>query len=198
MTVSIHESLDIDKAELDRCSQTLARAFEDYALMRHFIDSDDQERRIGAYQDLFLRRVGMTAGHVWSADGGRAVAVWTAPDMTDPAAVFSPLADEFARLSGSRVEVMEASEAIMAQSRPAEPCWFLGTVGVHPDHQGRGLARAVIEPGLERAAREGLPAFLETSSENNVSIYQRLGFEVTASYDLPFDGPRTYAMMRGV
>jgi len=135
---------------------------------------------------------------VWSAAGGVAVAVWTAPDMPDPAAVFGPLAEAFVRLSGSRAKVMEASEAVMAKYRPTEPCWFLGTVGVDPDYQGGGLARAVIEPGLERAAEQGFPAFLETSNENNVAVYRRLGFDVTAEYDLPFDGPRTYAMMRGV
>ena len=195
MKWKITETHDIDELELDRCSQTLGLAFENYALMHHFIDPENRARRISEYQDTFLRKVGMRAGHVWSADGGVAVAVWTAPDLADPATVFGPLAEKFTHLAGSRASIMQASEAVMARFRPQEPCWFLGTVGVHPDHRGRGLGRAVIEAGLARAAKEGFPAFLETSDETNVAIYERLGFAVTSVYDLPFGGPRTYSML---
>ncbi|GHD26430.1 GNAT family N-acetyltransferase [Nocardiopsis kunsanensis] len=197
MSPHVNKSPDITEAELTMCADTLKQAFRNYSLMLHFLDEDNRPTRIHEYQEAFLRKVGMTGGHVWSADGGVAVSVWTAPDMQDPAAVFGPLAGEFERLAGARAEVMEASEAVMAKSRPQTPCWFLGTVGVHPGHQGTGLARAVIEPGLERAEAEGYPVFLETSDEKNVEIYQRLGFKVTAAYKLPFDGPKTYAMMRG-
>ncbi len=92
---------------------------------------------------------------------------------------------------------MRASEEVMAKERPQFPCWFLGAVAVDPAAQGKGLGRAVIEPGLERAEKEGYPVFLETSDETNVKIYERLGFEVKAAYPLPFDGPMTYAMIKG-
>ena len=74
MKWKITETHDIDELELDRCSQTLGLAFENYALMHHFIDPENRARRISEYQDTFLRKVGMRAGHVWSADGGVAVA----------------------------------------------------------------------------------------------------------------------------
>ncbi|WP_462418845.1 GNAT family N-acetyltransferase [Kytococcus sp. Marseille-QA3725] len=196
MSVQVHRSPSIPEPELVRCVDTLTRAFEDYPLMAHFIDPENRTQRLRRFQEIFLRDVGMTAGHVWSADGGRAVSIWTSPAMADPAAVFGPLQGELMELAGSRAEVMAAAEEEMGRHRPTEPCWFLGSVGVDPEHQGRGLARAVLEPGLERASREGLPAFLETSSSANVDLYRRFGFEVTATYELPGGGPETYAMLR--
>jgi len=42
---------------------------------------------------------------------------------------------------------------------------------------------------------EGLPAYLESSKESNVPFYERHGFAVTETFDLP-DGPRLWLMWR--
>ncbi|OTA19945.1 Puromycin N-acetyltransferase [Xenorhabdus beddingii] len=190
------ESKKISETQLMRCVQTLTRAFDGYPLMHHFLAEEDHRQRVQRYQETFLRKVGMTVGHVWATDDGTAVSIWTAPDIENSEAVFAPLSIEFEKIAGTRANVMQASEVVMAKERPKFPCWFLGAVAVDPDFQGKGLSRAVIEPGIERAEREGLPVFLETSDDKNVKFYERLGFEVTAAYPLPFDGPVTYAMIR--
>ncbi|OKO99363.1 GNAT family N-acetyltransferase [Xenorhabdus eapokensis] len=196
MNMIVRESKEISETQLVRCVQTLTRAFDGYSLMRHFLAEDDHQQRIRRYQETFLRKVGMTVGHVWATDDGAAVSIWTSPDIEDAEATFAPLSIEFGKIAGTREKVMRASESIMAKERPNFPCWFLGAVAVDPDYQGKGLGRAVIEPGLERAEREGFPVFLETSDDKNVRIYERLGFEVTAAYQLPLGGPMTYAMIK--
>lgn len=42
----------------------------------------------------------------------------------------------------------------------------------------KGLGSALMRPTLERCDREGLPAYLEASSERNAALYERLGFEL--------------------
>ncbi|MCC8379861.1 GNAT family N-acetyltransferase [Xenorhabdus sp. PB30.3] len=194
--MSVCESKEISEIQLTRCIQTLTGAFDGYSLMRHFLAEDSHQQRVQRYLETFLRKVGMAVGHVWATDDGTAVSIWTAPGIEDAASVFVPLSVEFEKIAGERANIMQASEAIMAKERPDFPCWFLGVVAVDPDFQGKGLSRAVIDPGLERAEREGFPVFLETSDEKNVRIYERLGFEVTAEYPLPFNGPMMYAMLR--
>ncbi|WP_205650232.1 GNAT family N-acetyltransferase [Actinoplanes solisilvae] len=61
---------------------------------------------------------------------------------------------------------------------PAEPFWYLGVLGTHPDHTGRRWAQAVMHAGLDRAAADGLPAVLETSNPANVEFYRRAGWRV--------------------
>jgi len=100
-----------------------------------------------------------------------------------------------AELAGDRLAAQQESERLIAPHQPTEPVWFLATVAVESERQGRGLGTAVIRPGLAEADRAGLPAFLETADERNVRLYRRLGFEVTAEIDLP-DGPRTWCMRR--
>jgi GNAT superfamily N-acetyltransferase len=60
-----------------------------------------------------------------------------------------------------------------------EPHYYVRDVGVHPDMQGNGLGSALLRPTLERCDREGLPAYLEASSERNAALYARLGFQLT-------------------
>ncbi|MEV8392114.1 MULTISPECIES: GNAT family N-acetyltransferase [unclassified Streptomyces] len=73
---------------------------------------------------------------------------------------------------------------------------YLLMIAVAPEHQGRGVGRALIESVLERCDREGLPAYLEASSERSRRLYERLGFSFMGStVDLP-DGPHMWPMWR--
>ncbi|MEU7041233.1 GNAT family N-acetyltransferase [Streptomyces varsoviensis] len=175
--------------------RTLTSAFADYPFTRHVVAADDHESRLGRFQELFLSRIGLAYGRVWVADEGRAVAAWTTPDQ-DPSPGFAEIGPLIGDLAGDRAAVFEAVEAVLAPHRPSEPVWFLATVGVDPRSQRRGLGSAVLRPGLRAAADAGRPAFLETSSEQNVRFYERLGFAVTADVRLPDGGPRTWCMRR--
>jgi len=56
------------------------------------------------------------------------------------------------------------------------PHYYFPYIGVTPDAQGRGLGSRLMRPALDRCDREGLPAYLEASSERNAALYERLGF----------------------
>ncbi|MEV5593260.1 GNAT family N-acetyltransferase [Streptomyces sp. NPDC052496] len=182
--------------DLPRILHTLDRAFADYAFTRHTLAADGHTGRLHRFNELFVTRVGLDHGRVWVADDGAAVAVWTTPETAGAGDVFRELGPRFAEIAGDRAEVSARAEAAMGVHRPTEPVWFLGSVGVDPGCQGRGLGGAVVRPGLEAADAAGLPAFLETSDIRNVRFYERLGFQVTAEYPLPDGGPRTWAMTR--
>lgn len=184
------------ETDIPRAVTTLGRAFAHYPWTRHTVSADRHIERLEGFNRLLLERIGIRFGRVWIADDGDAVAVWTTPDTAEAGDVFTELAPRLAELAGERLPQQQAAEAAMAPHRPTEPVWFLGTVGVDPARQGSGLGRAVLTPGIEAAAAAGVPAFLETSDQNNVQLYKRLGFDVTAEVDIPDGGPRTWAMTR--
>lgn len=183
--------------DLPLALRTLTRAFADYAFTRHVIAEEGHADRIARFQELFLTRVGMPYGRVWVADGGRAVSVWTTPEH-DPTPGFAEIGPLLGELAGDRAPHFESAEQALEPYRPKAPAWFLGTVGVDPESQGRGLGGLVVRAGLDAAGAAGHPAFLETSTERNVAFYERLGFAVTGTVDLPDGGPRTWAMSRPV
>ncbi|WP_231655774.1 GNAT family N-acetyltransferase, partial [Streptomyces clavuligerus] len=175
--------------------RTLARAFAAYPYTRHVIAADGHEERVRRLQELFLTRVGMAYGRVWVGGEGRAVAVWTTPER-DPSPGFAEVGPQIAELAGDRAAAYEAVERAVDPYRPKEPVWFLGSVAVDPAAQGQGLGSAVIRPGLAAADAAGCPAFLETATERNVRLYERLGFTVTADLPGSDGGPRIWCMRR--
>ncbi|WP_216843557.1 GNAT family N-acetyltransferase [Phytoactinopolyspora alkaliphila] len=182
--------------DVDAATRTLTRAFADNVFTRHVISGDHYLQRLEQFHRLFVENIGIPYGRVWITADGSAASVWTTPATADSGDVLAPIAGRFGELAGDRADVYIACEEEMARHRPAGPVWFLGSVGVDPARQGRGLGRAVIEPGLAAADAESVPAFLETSERVNVGIYERMGFEVTAEYELPAGGPVTWAMTR--
>lgn len=78
---------------------------------------------------------------------------------------------------------------------PTSPHYYLSVIATHPKFQGKGMARAVLAPVFATADESGCETFLETASEENVEIYQRLDFEVAADVELP-DGPLVRWMRR--
>ncbi|MFF5037254.1 GNAT family N-acetyltransferase [Nocardia salmonicida] len=67
-------------------------------------------------------------------------------------------------------------------------------VGVSAKARGRGHGQDLIAAGMYRAAADGVPVHLETTNPNNLSFYERLGFDTTAVIDLPGGGPRRWLM----
>ncbi|MDL9938174.1 GNAT family N-acetyltransferase [Gordonia sp. ABSL1-1] len=78
-----------------------------------------------------------------------------------------------------------------ARARPAEPHWYLGLLGAAAP--GMGAGSALLTHRL--ALIEG-PAYLESSNEVNIPLFERFGFSVTDEIVLPFDGPRVWPMWR--
>ncbi|WP_438887722.1 GNAT family N-acetyltransferase, partial [Bacillus cereus group sp. BC330] len=55
------------------------------------------------------------------------------------------------------------------------------TVGITPEHHGKGWAHLLIRPLMEEVDRVGGPVFLEVRTDNDPAIghYTTYGFEVT-------------------
>ena len=181
-------------ADLSAVADTLADAFTDYRFTRWALPADGYPERLRAVQHYFTERVGLPYGRVWTTDGVLAAAVWTVPGVAVPAEVFADPA--LAALYGDRAEAVARLEEELAPHRPAGPAWFLATVGVRRDAQGKGVGTAVLSPGLAAADADGFSCYLETSDARNVRFYRRLGFEVTAEVTPSWAAPRTWCMVR--
>ncbi len=79
----------------------------------------------------------------------------------------------------------DAIDAAHLQQMQHKPHWYLFLLGVRPEGQGQGMSRTVLQPLFEAADRAQVPVFLETLPEQNVAIYQRLGFDLVGQTPLP-------------
>lgn len=113
--------------------------------------------------------------------------VWTTHDLAGAALSLPPGAWHVPR----RATVMEGSafgihvgraaryQAAMDRRHIREPHYYVRDIGVLPDMQGKGLGTALMAPTLKRCDQEGLPAYIEASTERSAALYERLGFQLT-------------------
>ena len=59
-----------------------------------------------------------------------------------------------------------------------EKTWIISPVFVAPEHQGKGIATALIRQGIADLTAKGYRCGLEAQDEGNVRFYEKLGFRV--------------------
>ena len=73
--------------------------------------------------------------------------------------------------------------------------WFIGTL---PQMQGKGYASKLLNSWLEKAQKERVEVYLETSTESNLAYYQKKGFELYDKIMLEGENPLlVYLMKKG-
>jgi GNAT superfamily N-acetyltransferase len=158
---------------------TLAAAFAEDPVLGWLVpDERGREERLRRFFTLQLRHMGFARGTVWTCDGLPGAAICMPPGAWQlPPRVALAQGPAFARAFGRRLPIATALQAALELRHERRPHWYILTVGVRPEHQGRGHGSALLSPTLARCDREGLHAYLEASSERSVALYERLGFE---------------------
>ncbi len=91
---------------------------------------------------------------------------------------------------------MEHMDAMHKQSATTAH-YYLLMLGVHPQAQGKGVGKILMNHLLERAEQESMPVYLETQSERNLDLYRRFGFNVVIEDSVPgITGLKSWGMRR--
>ena len=181
------------RADAKALSGTMARAFEDDPVMSWLYPG---LHRLESFFLNFELKLHLGHGSVFTTDEVHGGAIWAPPGKwrTSVPDVIR-VAPALLRATGTRLRralgVMQAVES----KHPKEPHWYLAALGTDPSKQGKGVGSALLTPILERCDSEGVPAYLESSKEANISFYRRHGFEVTSEIHLP-KGPTIWPMWR--
>ncbi|MEM7157277.1 MAG: GNAT family N-acetyltransferase [Myxococcota bacterium] len=82
------------------------------------------------------------------------------------------------------------------QRRATPEAHYLNSIGVLPEHQGRGIGSAMLRHQLEALVDPtGLDAWLWTNNDLNERLYGRFGFEVVHRESIPPPRPFTARLM---
>jgi len=181
-------------ADAPPAAAALAAAFYDDPVFRWFSPDDERRRALlPGFFDVFVASY-LDRGEPYVAADGAGAALWAPPAVDpvgdDPAA--GAQLEELAGPDAARLfEVVERLE----EHAPQEPHHHLQFLGVHPERQGAGLGGVLMTPVLRRLDREGVPAYLEATSDRNRALYERHGFRVQGAIPLP-GGPSLWRMWR--
>jgi GNAT superfamily N-acetyltransferase len=179
----------------DAMVETLASAFHEVPIFRWFIP--DEGRRAEILPAFFTAMIEAYTpwGEIHSSADGRAVAVWAPPGALMPEAQATALAATLPAVLGEFGATMRDFRPLLDAAHPTFPHWFLHFLAVRPSVQGQGYGSALLKPMLTRADAEGLPAYLDATSEDNKRLYERNGFVVQQTLTLR-DSPPLWSMLR--
>jgi GNAT superfamily N-acetyltransferase len=186
-------------ADHEAAAEALALAFADDPGWAHLLR--DPGERVERLLDFFTAEIGSLVPEyreVWVAEDGSGAAIWAPPGRWHV-----PIGMELrhplraAGIFRRRVPLALWTLLRIERHHPRSPRhWYLHYLGVEPRSQGRGLGGTLLDPVLERCDREGLGAYLESSTERSRALYERNGFDLTGTFEMPARGPTIREMWR--
>jgi GNAT superfamily N-acetyltransferase len=164
-------------------------------------DETQRSEALSRYFDYSMSEGARVGRCVQSVDDAPAGAVWLLPLSPERAAAEASSKAAFLERAlepRGAENYHRIVEFMAARSRPivSSAAWYLSIVGVAPGAQGRGLGGKLIRATLAEADQVGAPSFLETFSQRNVTLYERLGYTVVASYEEPITQSQYWLMQR--
>lgn len=180
-------------ADVGRLADTLAAAFfTDPVMSWCYPDADQRSAILPAAFRLILEAARPHGGVETVADE-IAGAIWIPPAAEIDE---EQLAVDLGRVSGPYAErVFTLLELLDAHHPQHEPHQYLFVLGTRPGWQSRGIGSALLRSVLADCDSDGVPAYLEATSERNRQLYARHRFDVTDVVTLP-DGPPLWYMWR--
>lgn len=177
----------------------MCRAFDDDPFINYLVKQDaHRTQRMARFMDAGLMRLTLPYGETYMTDAGDGAALWNPPGGRPHGIVadlsFLPV---LIRVSGLGGVVRSVGAFSLAEKRhPQAPNYYLLGIGVDPSRQGQGVGSSLLAPMAERCDREGVGAYLESSKERNLPLYERFGFAVREVFESPKSGPRIWTMWR--
>ncbi|KAF8996613.1 hypothetical protein BDQ17DRAFT_1310236 [Cyathus striatus] len=191
---SVRRLKNASEAEVERITQILCAAFHDDPFDKILLGGDMS-------LDILLNRSGVKAGLI----GGQVYIAQVGPEISDIAgvAIWYPPGtksmstkeerdnsgwNEFWNAISEEHRTWWTSIYIPAGRRLSEEsglgldfsrnAWNLRIFSVAPEHQGKGLGRALFKLVDDIAASEGKSIILKTTNDLDIMIYKRLGCDV--------------------
>lgn len=178
-------------SDVPTLSDALADAFVEDPIFGWLIPNDDSRPgRLRRFFEIELRYVVLQKGRIWTSAETNGASLelppgaWRMPFTTQLAH-----GSGFTRVFGTRLPHALTLITLMENRHIREPHYYIAYVGVAHEAQGQGLGTRLLRPTLDRCDTEGLPTYLEATSERNRALYERLEFQVQGELRLGSSPP---------
>jgi ribosomal protein S18 acetylase RimI-like enzyme len=184
-------------ADHARLAGTFAAAFADDPAWAWLLPHSDREQRLRLFLETELANLVPERREIWTTDDCSAVASWGPPGLWSvPVPVVLRFAPQMLRVFGRRLQLGLRYLIRVEQMHPRTEHWYLEILATEPARQGQGLGSALLRPMLALCDRDGIGAYLESSSDRSQALYERHGFRVVEVFDMPGGGPPIRRMWR--
>jgi ribosomal protein S18 acetylase RimI-like enzyme len=202
--MSSHHIVRLEQLQMDEAIEILSHAFNEDPLFRYFLPEADRARANSIKQLCkTVLHYSQPYNQIYTTTRDlKGVAVWIPPGGFPFNTLRLLQAGMYARLFMLHWRRIGQFMSLFFRLEEhhkhdvQEQHWYLMMLGVAPAYQNQGIGGSLLQPILKQADSAGLPCYLETSTESGVRFYQRHGFEVVRSGELPGISPRFWTMKR--
>jgi GNAT superfamily N-acetyltransferase len=185
------------RADVAPLARALAAAFEDDPIFAWLLPNERRRPdKLLRFFTLELESVVLPSGTAWMSPEASGACLELPPDKWRmPLRTQALHAPQFAAVFGRSLPRALITITQMERKHLREPHFYVPYVGVAPEGQGAGLGTKLLERTLEKADTQGLPTYLEATSERNAALYERLGFEHLGAFTV-LGSPPMWPMRR--
>lgn len=202
--LSKEDIIRLDKSQIKAAGEVLGRALKDDPVSVYTIP--DTEKRHAKMKHVFQMTscLGVKYGETHATSSNlEGIAVWL-PYIDKP---YNMIIDIGCLLKAKVYKVgFKASKLIkpieehntkVHREFVPDDHWYLQTLGVDPEHQGKGYGSLLMEYMLDKIDNtQPLPIYLETSIEINVNFYKKFGFRVVREEFISDTGVYQWYLLR--
>ncbi len=164
-----------------RVMEILIRSFENDPLIRWFTSPCDRgkSRRIRSLMNFAFEK-GFAQQGIYLTDDRNAVAIWKYGKTNMMTFRLFRAYLDFGLTMGlaKMMEIFKMEKQVNKRHPKVQHYLYLWFLGVMPNHQGKGLSSALLNPKLALADKNAEPIYLETNNEKNIKIYECRGFKL--------------------
>jgi len=195
--------IKLEKKHIKASSLMLNRAFKEDPIDAYiFPDPDERRQKIPLVYELLIRANYSRSRCFITSPNIEGIAVWTKSGNLDSSWLriissgTTPLALKIGLRGIKKIQEFDRFFHEKHKELAPEEHWYLAILGVDPKYQGRRFASDLLDGMFSKTDMEGLPYFVETEGEKNVSIYKHFGFEIVGEYQATQTNETVVGMFR--
>ncbi len=193
----------LTKEQVETSSEMAGRAFQDYPVSIHMFPDDEERKKKNKYGFQLAINYGIRLNEAYAISPNlEGIAVWFPPKKVHQSIWSIIRCGGFRVLRNSGLKVIKRGMPILKYMAPAHKRlapfdhWYLQLLAVDPKEQGKGYGSLLLNAKFKEIDKQGLPIYLETNNEKNVSFYQNHGFEVLEHMIIPETEVPNWIMLR--
>jgi ribosomal protein S18 acetylase RimI-like enzyme len=166
----------------------LSAAFADNLSVNYIIKQDERSAvRIRSLMDYSFE-VCHLFGEVWLSQDHKACALVLYPHQkkTTLKSVWLDLKLILGAVGIGGIKKTLERETKIKAKQPQIPMAYLWFIGVNPLYQHRSIGSDLLTKVMNKANKDGLPVYLETSTDRNLPWYEKHGFTIFDTLDLNY------------
>ncbi len=193
---------ELSRQHAQEAVEVLAHAFQNDPIVHYFLKGGGEEfqRHIRSFFNFSCEvRFDLEWSLFGCYEGARLMGVAGVTEPVDkpwPESLSHTYNNLKSEMGVDAVERLEKYAALSDAHRPTQPNYMVGVIGVHPDGQGKGYGRRLLDTvqELSESHPTSTGVALDTETPLNVQIYQRCGYQLLE--ELPLDAVKIYTMFR--